>query len=113
MPKPIFFFKEDTEHGYLCQWYPAPFTTADGVTFNCAEQWMMWSKARMAGDDSSQLAILKTKEPRKQKSLGRKVKGFDDAKWDESECDSSLGTVRASDVMRTQSRARSWKRGII
>lgn len=74
---------------------------------------MMWSKARMAGDDSSQTAILKTKEPRKQKSLGRKVKGFDDAKWDESESDSPLGTVRAADVMRTQSRARSWKRGII
>ncbi|KKY18582.1 hypothetical protein UCDDS831_g05862 [Diplodia seriata] len=82
MVKPIFFFKaDDAEFGWLCQWYAAPFAH-EGTTFNCAEQWMMWRKARTAGDEKAAAKILATREPRKQKSLGRKVEGFDEGVWD-------------------------------
>ncbi|KAL1640066.1 hypothetical protein SLS58_007333 [Diplodia intermedia] len=82
MVKPIFFLKADeAEFGWLCQWYAAPFAH-EGTTFNCAEQWMMWRKARTAGDEKAAAKILATREPRKQKSLGRKVEGFDEGVWD-------------------------------
>ncbi|KAF9631845.1 DUF1768-domain-containing protein [Lasiodiplodia theobromae] len=81
MPQPVFFFKADAEFGFLCQWYRGYFVH-EGITFNCAEQWMMWRKAKIAGDEATASNILKTKDPRMQKSWGRKVKGFDEQKWD-------------------------------
>ena len=43
----LFFFKEDQENGFLCQWYRCSFRDPelDGLTFNCAEQYMMYKKA--------------------------------------------------------------------
>lgn len=82
--EPIFFFK-DTEvpHGFLCQWYRCHFTDPiSGHSFTSAEQYMMWSKAQLAGDASSAKAILSTTSPRKQKHLGRDVEGFDPEAWD-------------------------------
>ena len=35
--------------GWASQWYPSVFLI-DGTIFNCAEQWMMWSKAKFFGD---------------------------------------------------------------
>lgn len=84
MPQPVFFFKADAEFGFLCQWYRGYFVHEE-ITFNCAEQWMMWRKAKIAGDEATARNILKTKDPRMQKSWGRKVKGFDEQKWDGSE----------------------------
>ena len=45
--QPLFFFKEDQENGFLCQWYRCSFRDPklDGLTFNCAEQYMMYKKA--------------------------------------------------------------------
>lgn len=45
----------------------------------------MWRKAKISGDEATASNILKTKDPRMQKSWGRKVKGFDEQKWDGSE----------------------------
>lgn len=84
MPKPIFFFREQAETGFLCQWYPCGFRDED-EDFNCAEQYMMWHKAKAFGDEEAQRAILAAKNPQKQKVLGQKVKGFDQNKWDEGE----------------------------
>jgi predicted NAD-dependent protein-ADP-ribosyltransferase YbiA (DUF1768 family) len=39
---PIFFFKEDDpEWGWLCQWFPGPFTIEDGAAFKHAEQYVL------------------------------------------------------------------------
>src|SRR5688500_10634935 len=62
------------------QWHPAGFT-ADGHAFVCAEQYMMHGKAVLFDDAEVAAQILATIDPRQHKALGRKVRGFDDARW--------------------------------
>ena len=58
------------------QWTLSPFTV-DVVEYNCADQLMMASKARLFGDDTALLAILASDDPREQERLGRHVRHFD------------------------------------
>jgi ribA/ribD-fused uncharacterized protein len=67
-------------HGWPSQWHPARFTL-DGVAYSCTEQYMMAEKARLFGDDQTLARILAAETPREHKSLGRKVKPFDEARW--------------------------------
>jgi ribA/ribD-fused uncharacterized protein len=69
--------------GWASQWYPSRFVLED-TEFNCAEQWMMWSKARFLGDAVAQEAILKAKWPKAQKELARKA-GPWNPEWDAPE----------------------------
>lgn len=69
---------------YMSNWHLSPFTI-DGVQFNCAEQWMMYSKAMLFGDTVIAKETLAESIPRNQKALGRKVKSFVSAVW-EKEC---------------------------
>ena len=62
------------------QWTQSPFTK-DLVEYNCAEQFMMTSKARLSGDDTALSAILASNDPREQKRLGRRVRHFDHELW--------------------------------
>ena len=64
-------------------WHISPFSM-DGVKFNCAEQAMMYYKAKTFGDEDSAKKIMETELPREQKLLGRGVKNFDTTVWDES-----------------------------
>jgi ribA/ribD-fused uncharacterized protein len=64
----------------LSQWYPAPFEV-DGKRYTTAEHFMMAGKARLFGDAGAEAAILRAKGPDAAKKLGRKVTGFDEAKW--------------------------------
>ena len=61
-------------------WYMCPFTHA-GSQYNCGEQFMMYSKARLFKDFDVAELIMEQREPRKQKFLGRQVRGYDDATW--------------------------------
>jgi ribA/ribD-fused uncharacterized protein len=64
------------------QWYKAPiFDSAAGVTFNTAEQGMMYYKAMTFNDTDIAQKILATDNARKQKELGRKVTGYNDELW--------------------------------
>src|SRR5687768_6100567 len=72
----VFFWR-----GWPSQWHLSDFTI-DGVTYNCAEQFMMAEKARVFGDVDVLAEILATSSPGKQKALGRRVRGFDSAVWD-------------------------------
>lgn len=62
-------------------WYLGTFVYM-GITFNCSEQTLMWLKAMFFGDVETAKEILEEPIPRKQKALGRKVKGFDKKKWE-------------------------------
>lgn len=64
------------------QFYSAEFIV-NGVKYNCAEQFMMHSKAVLFKDDAIAKQILKTTTPLQQKRLGRKVKHFDQKIWGE------------------------------
>lgn len=67
--------------GPFSQWHLGHPFEIDGMTFNCAEQWMMYNKAMLFGDTEIAKKIMATESPREQKKLGRQVKGYDDTKW--------------------------------
>lgn len=64
----------------LSNWHPAKFTV-NGVEFCNNEQFMMFCKAKLFGDEDCARKILLAKTPREQKALGRQVGGFDEAVW--------------------------------
>src|ERR671914_131459 len=66
----------------LSQWYPARFEV-DGCVFPTAEHYMMYHKARLFGDEDTAERLLDTPTPRDAKALGRRVKQFDEAMWNE------------------------------
>ncbi|MEH1101598.1 NADAR family protein [Micromonospora sp. CPCC 205561] len=66
--------------GCLSQWWPAPFGDG-GRTYATAEHWMMWHKAMLFGDPEVAGRILAAGHPHRAKSLGRQVRGFDEATW--------------------------------
>lgn len=71
----------------MSQFYPANFTIDCGssgkIRFNCAEQWMMYSKSTLfPGNESITKKILASSTPSDIKALGRQVKGFTPGVWD-------------------------------
>ncbi|OBR04720.1 hypothetical protein CH63R_11423 [Colletotrichum higginsianum IMI 349063] len=86
---PIYFWRETGPEGYLSQWWTRdPFTIAatasssPPITFMTAEHYMMHGKALLFADAYAALAILRADHPRKVRALGRRVRGFDGARWD-------------------------------
>src|SRR5436190_13093096 len=73
-----FFF---TEVSPFSQWHAAEFIV-DDVAFRCAEQYMMYGKAKLFVDDEIASQILLAAHPREQKALGRKVANFDPVRWE-------------------------------
>lgn len=67
---------------YLSQWFKSTFTE-NGLSFNTAEQYMMYHKAMLFNDQENAEKIRATSDPKKQKAFGRLVKNFDPAVWDE------------------------------
>ncbi|MFD0890050.1 NADAR family protein [Streptosporangium algeriense] len=74
--------------GCLSQWWQAPFTAGNAFgdgehVFRTAEHHMMAHKAWLFGDDEAAAAILTAAHPGEAKRLGRGVRGFDGAVWEE------------------------------
>jgi ribA/ribD-fused uncharacterized protein len=67
--------------GVFSQWHSTGFEI-DGQAFSCAEQWMMYAKAHLFGDEMRAAAILATDDPGEQKRHGQLVEGFESAVWD-------------------------------
>ena len=85
------------------QWTLSPFTV-DLVEYNCAEQFMMASKALLFGDDTTLSAILASDDPREQKRVGRHVRHFDHD-FCQQECENSalrgnLAKFSHNEIMR-------------
>lgn len=56
--------------------------TAEDITFNCSEQYMMAQKALVFHDHGSLAEIMLSPDPAEQKALGRAITGYTDDKWD-------------------------------
>lgn len=70
--------------GPLSQWKKSLFEDENGIMYNCAEQYMMFQKAKLFKDEEIASKIIETKfNPKAVKSLGKKVKNFNQNKWDE------------------------------
>jgi ribA/ribD-fused uncharacterized protein len=74
-----FFF--GAEHPFS-NWHQASFEV-DGATYSCMEQFMMHRKALLFEDSQVARMIMASHSPKEQKSLGRQVKGFNEAVWRE------------------------------
>jgi ribA/ribD-fused uncharacterized protein len=68
-------------------WFKCPFVAVDEIagklTFPTSEHYMMYRKAECFRDAAAAAAILKAKDPRAAKRLGRQVKGFDERTWNQ------------------------------
>lgn len=76
----VFFHLPEEPNGYLSNWYPSVFTI-DGITFSSSEQYIMYRKCKIFGDDASAAAILATDDPAKQQAIGQGASGFDGTVW--------------------------------
>jgi ribA/ribD-fused uncharacterized protein len=78
--KCIYFWGE-----FPSNWYPARFTVErDGkeLEFFNSEQYFMYEKAVVFGDEETAMKILfEGKNPKMAKTLGRQVKNYDDKVW--------------------------------
>lgn len=87
MPEILLFYGHKTtdEITEMClsQWYPCEFE-AEGTKYTSAEQYMMAEKARLFGDEEIRDQILKTSDPAICKKLGRKVRNFNQEKWNKN-----------------------------
>lgn len=75
--KYVFFWQ-----GPFSNWYSASFKM-DGVSFLTTEQAFMWQKAMFFDDHEIAAKILSSDSPKAAKDLGRQVKNYNDAKWNE------------------------------
>jgi ribA/ribD-fused uncharacterized protein len=66
--------------GIYSQWHKSNLVI-DGVTYNCAEQYMMAMKAKHFNDEETLAKIMSIGSPRIQKEYGRQVKNFDPIEW--------------------------------
>ena len=81
----VFFWKPEVDAvgpGTLSQWQPSAFRIYDDCC--CAEQYMMAEKARLFGDTAIEGEIMATDDPKRMKSLGRRVANFDATLWDKA-----------------------------
>ena len=76
----VFFHLPKEPNGYLSNWYPATFTI-DGITFSSTEQYIMYRKCKIFGDEESASAILETNDPARQQAIGQGASGFDGTVW--------------------------------
>lgn len=80
--------------GPLSQWHRAHFTM-DGQDFTCAEQYMMYRKALLFGDELMAGKILEATKPFDHKRMGQQVRDFDEAAWADAREDLVLDGNRA------------------
>lgn len=83
---PIYFWRETEEpYGWMSQWYAYEMRdgSASTIVYPTAEHYMMYQKARLFGDDEVAGEVLAGAglHPRAIKTLGRRVKGFDETVW--------------------------------
>ena len=86
--KYIFFWSHKKIEGKLTkscfsQWYDCSFVV-NGIKYYTAEQYMMSQKALLFNDKETNNIIMKEKDPRTYKKLGRLVKNFSPEIWDKN-----------------------------
>lgn len=103
----ILFFlgHEPAAHGIndscFSQWHESPFVV-DGERYLTAEHFMMAEKARLFCDEEIRQQILAAPTSALTKSLGRKVRGFDETIWRQNRF---AIVVRANEAKFTQNSA--------
>lgn len=74
--RPVLLWKHTQNNGYLSSKF-----LLDGRVFTSGEQYIMWSKARVMGDERTADMIMGTNDPSRQKKLGRQVHPWKPKIW--------------------------------
>lgn len=77
----------------------------DGITYSCAEQFMMAEKARMFHDEEMLSLILEAKQPKAMKAYGRSVRDFDKGTWDHA----CYGIVKQASMAKFSQNPELWE----
>ena len=76
----VFFRHPGEPGGWMSNWFRSPFTL-DGITFSSMEQYIMYRKCRLFGDESRAAAVLRTDEPGEQRAIGRQMESYQEPVW--------------------------------
>lgn len=71
---------------YLSNWFNCRFKDGQ-FTYHSSEAYLMAHKALLFNDKESAEKIIESKDPKKQKELGKLVKGFNEAMWNQHKFD--------------------------
>lgn len=83
MSKPFYFYSPKKRGAELSQAFPCKMQV-DGYKYNSAEQYMFAQKARLMGDRATFSKIMNERNPIKLKSLGRRVRPWNQDKWEKN-----------------------------
>lgn len=101
MTSVCYFWKSDC---VFSNWYmDAPFEL-DEHKFTCVEQYMMWRKACLFGDQASAAKLLVLSHPADCRELGRRVQGFKQDVWDQEKVAIVEAGVRAKFAQNEQAK---------
>lgn len=73
----VAFYRQESP---FSNFHPSQFSD-NGKTFNCVEQFFVFHKAKLFGDDELAEEVLKMDNPGKMKAKGRAVKGYKADQW--------------------------------
>ena len=76
----IYFHLPEEPYGFLSNWYMSDFVL-DGIEFNSNEQYIMFRKAKLLGDDKTADKILAADTPAEHQTLGQNAKGYNNTLW--------------------------------
>lgn len=76
----IFFHKPDEPYGWLSNWYPSVFVI-DGMKYTSAEQYIMYQKCVLFGDNTAAQQVMSTDDPAEQQLIARNASGFIENVW--------------------------------
>lgn len=86
LPNIIYFWKPQHKYGFLSNWFNSNIYIDDKtITFINSEQYFMWKKLKFFDPDNIQLeyTLLSSTNSKFIKNCGRKVRYFDQSKWDD------------------------------
>ena len=75
-----FFHRPEEPNGYLSNWYLSSFDL-DNMHFSSVEQYIMYRKCMLFGDETSAKAVLATEDVATQQATGRNASGYINAVW--------------------------------
>lgn len=78
--------KGTLDQACLSQWFPSPFAL-EGSGYPTSEHYMMAEKARLFGDAEALAKILAARTPGIAKLIGRDIRNFSEAAWQEKRFD--------------------------
>lgn len=76
----VFFHLPNELYGFLSNWYMSPFDL-DGVHYSSMEQYIMYQKCILFGDQATAKKVVLTDDPSEQQKLGKLCTGYINGVW--------------------------------